>query len=242
LRLDAFLSDAGLASRRKARDLVVSGRVRVDGRVVDRPGHRLRGDETVTFDGREIRTPRERTYIALHKPAGFLTTADDPGGRRTVADLVPMRPRLFPVGRLDYATSGLLLLTDDGAWASRLEHPSGGIDRVYRVTVRGEPGEGIVEDIRSGIPLADGIARVRTMERMVNGAPGCTRWKIVLREGRYREIRRLMATVGHPVEELVRIAFGPVYLGDLGRGRWRYLERCEVEELSRSARPRCGQG
>ena len=239
MRLDAFLSDAGVASRRKARDLVVAGRVQVDGRVVDRPGHRLRGDETVTFDGGEVRPPRQRTYIALHKPAGFLTAAEDPGGRRTVSDLLPRGPRLFSVGRLDYATSGLLLMSDDGDWASRLEHPSGEIDRVYRVTVRGVPDESIVADIRSGIPLADGIARVRTMERVEGGPPGCSRWRIVLREGRYREVRRLMATVGHPVEELVRIAFGPVRLGDLRPGRWRHLQRPEIEELSRSARPRC---
>lgn len=237
MRLDAFLSYSGVASRRRARDLVLSGRVRVDGDVVTSGGHRLVGRETVTLDGEVVRPPTERTYIMLNKPRGYITTASDPRGRPTVAELVPRSPRLFPVGRLDFSTSGLLLMTDDGDWAASLEHPGGGLSRVYRVLVEGEPSEKVLADLRRGIRLADGIASIDSISRIQGNFPeGQSAWRIALGEGRYREVRRLMATVGHPVMGLKRIGFGPVGLGSLPVGKWRHLRPKEVDALGRLAR------
>ncbi|MFO7942322.1 MAG: pseudouridine synthase [Bacillota bacterium] len=233
MRLDAYISDAGVTSRRKARSLVEAGRVRIDGRPVFSPGYRLGGDETVEVDGRIITPPRERIHIALHKPSGYVTTTDDPRGRPTVMDLVPGEPRLFPVGRLDLNTSGLLLMTDDGPWSARLEHPGTSVPRTYWVCLLGRPDDRVLSDLRSGIPLADGVAKIEieAFGRADDEKETC--WKVTLREGRYREIRRLFATVGHPVLTLRRIGFGPVNLGDLPAGRWRHLKAWELREIER---------
>ncbi len=233
MRLDAYISNAGIASRRKARELVEAGRVSVDGRPARTPGLHLRDDETVAVDGRVVRPPRTRTYIAMHKPSGYITTTDDPRGRPTVMDLVPAQPRLFPVGRLDFNTSGLLLMTDDGAWSARLEHPRTGMPRTYHVRLRGRPDPRILADLRDGIPLADGIARIELEPLPPEDERETSRWKVTLREGRYREIRRLFATVGHPVLSLQRTSFGPVELGDLPAGRWRHLKPRELQEIKR---------
>ncbi len=236
MRLDAYLSSAGVASRRASQEIIRSGRVRVNGRIARRPGRRLTGGETVCVDGKPVVPPMTRTYVALHKPRGYLTTAEDPRGRRTVLDLVPRSPRLFPVGRLDADTSGLLLMTDDGDWAAEIEHPRGAIPRVYEVCVRGVISSSALADLRAGIPLADGVARIERIRPLENGGdPDHSRWRIVMTEGRYREIRRLMATVGHPVVALRRVGFGSVHLGDLPPGKWRSLRPGEVRELARMA-------
>lgn len=231
LRLDKYLASAGVASRRASKELVLEGRVSVDGRTVRRPGYIVAvRDADVRLDGRAVRVLQDHVYIKLHKPHGCVTTADDPRGRPTVMDLVSgVSRRVFPVGRLDMDTSGLLLLTSDGDWAQRITHPRYRVRRVYEAWVQGYPSGDVLEDLTDGIPLADGEAsfeEVSILDR--DGRSDRTRLRLTLSEGRYREIRRMMATVGHPVVSLERTAVGSVRLAGLARGEWQHMKEHEV--------------
>lgn len=238
-RIQRYLARAGLASRRTAEEWVRQGRVRVNG-VLAAVGQTIdpEGDE-VTLDGRPVARPKEPIAVALHKPPGVLSAARDPRGRTTVVDLVPLGRRLYPVGRLDYDSEGLILLTDDGDLAQALMHPRHGVPKTYRAWVRGEPDERALGALAGGIPL-DGRptapAEVRRLPAvpLVPGADAVL--EIVLREGRKRQVRRMCKAVGHPVVRLQRVAIGPLALGSLAPGAWRVLGRDEVEALRRSAR------
>lgn len=232
MRLQKHLAAAGIASRRAAEKIIFSGRVSVNGTVVTEPGTRIDpGEDDVRVDGAVVVLPGARSYLLLNKPAGYVTTLDDPQGRPTVADLVPgSYPRVFPVGRLDLDTTGLLLLTDDGELAHRLMHPRFHVEKTYRAVVDGVPDEGEVRSLETGVVLDDGPtapARVR----VVSSSEGASDVEITIREGRKRQVRRMFSHVGHPVRELRRVAYGPIALGSLEEGCVRPLSADEVAGL-----------
>jgi 23S rRNA pseudouridine2605 synthase len=231
MRIQRALARAGVLSRRKAEELVASGRVTVNGtpaqvgQTVD--PHR----DVIMVDGDRIGAPTPTEWFVLNKPAGVITSRRDPEGRRTVFDLVPQRPGLTYVGRLDFLTEGVLLLTTDGAAAHRLTHPSHEVERTYLASVLG-PGDVAAAEARFGVQLEDGLVR----PKMVSAArTGRGRWdlRITISEGRNREVRRLCEALGLQVERLVRVKFGPVELGDLAPGKVRSLTRAERAALER---------
>lgn len=228
-RLQKILSTAGVASRREAERLIAQGRVTVNGRAVTTLGARADPQaDVVAVDGERVRPEAVRRTVVLHKPRGVVSTLRDPEGRPTVRDLLPqIRERLFPVGRLDIQTSGLLLLTNDGALAAGLQHPRNAVPRVYHAKVRGTPDAATRERMRRGVRLADGMAAASRV-RVVESLPTKCWIEIVLAEGRWREVRRLCEAVGHPVEKLCRVRLGPIRLGTLAPGVWR---ECTPREL-----------
>ena len=231
-RLQKILSQAGIASRRKAEELIQAGRVRLNGRVVTELGTKAdpRTDR-ITIDGRPLRLSSERLYILLHKPVGVVTTLSDPEGRPTVRDLLPeVRVRVFPVGRLDYYSSGLLLLTNDGELALRLTHPRYGVRKTYQVKVNGRPTAEALEKLASGVRLEEGTTAPAEV-RVIRGSDAKTWLEITLSEGRKREVRRMCEQVGYRVEKLTRIRLGPLNLGSLQPGQHRTLTEREVYQL-----------
>ncbi|MGH7507408.1 MAG: pseudouridine synthase [Longimicrobiales bacterium] len=241
VRLQKFLSRAGVASRRRSEELIRAGRVRLNGEVVREMGVRIhpRRDEVVV-DGRRVQTA-PALWIAVHKPEGVVITRSDPEGRRTVYDLLPPSARkLFHVGRLDYGSAGLLLLTNEGEVANRLLHPRYGVDRVYEVEVDGRPTESTLRRLKSGVALEDGTGRAHAVRRIDEVDGGGSRLRITLREGRNREVRRMLEAVGHPVRRLVRVRYGPIRLGDLPSGRWRRLTPAEIATLRATGRDSAG--
>jgi 23S rRNA pseudouridine2605 synthase len=231
MRIQRALARAGVLSRRKAEELVAAGRVTVNGKVAQ-VGQTVDPDkDVIEVNGERIAAPAALEWFVLNKPAGVITSRHDPEGRRTVFDLVPQRPGLTYVGRLDFLTEGVLLLTTDGAAAHRLTHPSHEVERTYVVSVRGD-GEAAVEAMQDGVELEDGVVLPRhaAAERISRG-----RWKltITIAEGKNREIRRLCEAVGLEVDRLVRIRFGPVELGELASGKVRSLTKKELQALER---------
>lgn len=256
-RLQKALALAGVASRRACEKLIEEGRVTVNGEVVSRLGATVTPDDRLAVDGKPVSRGRARHYVLLHKPVGVVTTASDPQGRSTVLDLISRTwdatvrdhsplPRLFPVGRLDAETSGVLLLTDDGDLAFLLTHPSHGLEKEYRVLVEGRPSSRAVGVLRKGVllddvPTAPAVVELVPAEKPDPGAlpgsgPPSTRLRMVIREGRNRQVRRMCLAVGHPVLELARVRLANLTLAGLSPGRWRLLTAHEVESLNELAR------
>jgi 23S rRNA pseudouridine2605 synthase len=235
-RLHKLLAHAGVASRRHAEALMAAGRVTVNGAVVRQPGARV--DPTrddVRVDGRPVQAPRAHTYVLLNKPRGPVTTASDPQGRATVLDLLPAdlrARRLYPVGRLDRDTEGLLLLTDDGALALRLTHPRYALPKEYLALVRERPTAAALDQLRRGV-LLPGDARPTAPARVwIERMDGADAWVgLELHEGRNRQVRRMLEAVEHPVRALRRVRVGPLSLGALKPGEWRLLTPGEVAAL-----------
>lgn len=238
VRLHAFLAHAGVASRRASEELIAAGRVSVNGARVTTPGTKIiPGKDRVEVDGQRIESVG-LTWLALHKPRGYVTTRSDPYGRKTIYELLPDRFRtLFHVGRLDRDSEGLLLLTNDGPRANRMLHPSYGITKEYEVDVEGEPSSQTLRALEQGVQLADGVARADEVRRLHQAGPELFRLRIVLREGRNREVRRMLEAVGHKVRRLTRKRFGPISLGELPRGKWRVVAPAELSALE-GAMPR----
>lgn len=231
-RLHVVLARAGVASRRQAEQLIRDGRVSVNGKVVTRLGTKvLWGQDTIRVDNRIIRRLDPRLTIVLNKPKQVLTTSRDPRGRPTTAELVrTLKARLFPVGRLDYHTEGLLILTTDGELAHLLQHPRFGIPKTYRAKVKGLPTEQALGHLRSGVML-DGRATAPAQVQK-SGTTGKNAWlEITIREGRNRQVRRMCESVGHPVMKLKRIQYGPIRLENLKPGEFRKLTANEMEKL-----------
>ena len=224
MRLNAFLARAGVASRRKADELIKAGRVTVNGE----PGRLntvVESRDRVEVDGRPVAKQR-LSYLLLHKPSGVVTTASDPQGRPTVVELVPPEPRVVPVGRLDADTTGALLLTNDGDLAHRLAHPRYGVEKTYAATVEGAPSDGALRALETGIELDDGVtapARARRLRRNVV--------ELTIHEGRNRQVRRMLEAVGHPVLRLHRSRYAGLTVEGLEPGAWRELEPREVDRL-----------
>jgi len=230
-RLQKVLASAGLGSRRQCEELILAGRVAVDRAVVTELGTKVDPlRQQIQVDGVSLPCP-ERVYYAVHKPPGVVSTNRDPSGRPRVIDLIPNAPqRLFPIGRLDLYSEGLILVTNDGELANQLTHPRYGVEKTYRVLVAGRPSPEVLDKLRQGIHLAEGVARASEV-RITKELRKSTIMEIVLREGRNREIRRVLARIGHKVLRLLRLAVGPVRLGNLPQGAYRPLGRREVEAL-----------
>jgi 23S rRNA pseudouridine2605 synthase len=233
-RIQKILSRAGIASRRAAERVMADGRVTVNGEVVREMGARADlAEDDVRVDGVRVRPPRERVYLLLYKPKGVVTTRHDPEGRRTVMDLVPAVAGLFPVGRLDVTTEGLILLTNDGAFAQRVSHPRYEVARVYQAKVRGVPTAETLERLRNGVRVDGerlGVDRARVLEG------GNNAWlELTLHEGKHHEVRRLLEAVGHPVSKLRRVALGPLTTRGLEPGGFRHLTDAEVRQFASGA-------
>ena len=233
-RLQKVLAMAGHGSRRACEELIVEGRVMVDGEIANKLGTRVDPQtHEIRVDG--VALPRRKLiYYVLNKPAGVLSTNNDPSGRARVIDLVPGDQRLFTVGRLDKESEGLILVTNDGDLANRLAHPRYGVDKIYQVEVAGKPEPEHLRELRQGVHLAEATVRAESVA-IKKSRPHSTILEITLREGRNREIRRMLARVGHKVLRLKRIALGPLRLGDMPVGAYRELTHREVVELRESS-------
>jgi 23S rRNA pseudouridine2605 synthase len=227
VRLNAYLARAGVASRRGADELIKAGRVVVNG-APGRLNTFVEMGDVVEVDGEPV-AAQPLAYVLLHKPAGVVTTARDPQGRRTVVDLVAGRSRVVPVGRLDTETTGALLLTNDGALAHRLAHPRYGVEKVYEVEVDGEPSDEALGQLEKGVELEDGPTAPARVRRL-----GRSRIELTLHEGRNRQVRRMLEAVGHPVRRLHRSRYGGLGLGVLAPGESRELTPDEVATLRRA--------
>jgi 23S rRNA pseudouridine2605 synthase len=237
VRLVKYLAHSGVASRRASEEIIRSGRVKIDGEIVDDPARAVEDGNTVTVDDWPVRPDEhQRVVYALNKPAGVVSTAKDPQGRPTVVQMVKSPERLYPVGRLDADTTGLILLTNDGELAHALTHPKFEVPKTYLAGVRHGPVKpGALRQLREGVELDDGKtspARVRQI--------GPDVLELTIHEGRKRQVRRMCEAVGHRVESLQRVAFGPLRLGRLNEGEVRRLAPAEVEELRKAALGRRG--
>lgn len=230
-RVQKLLAAAGLGSRRACEQLIAQGRVTVDGRRVTL-GDRARPDQRVAVDGELVNTDPSRVYLLLNKPYGYVTTASDPQGRPTVMDLVPPEPRVFPVGRLDQDTEGLLVLTNDGELANRLVHPRYEVPKTYVAKVRGQVPRRALRGLVAGVELEDGPA-VAVSARTVAEAGDESLVEIVVAEGRRREVRRMLGAVNLYVERLARVQLGSLALGEMSQGKVRPLTGKEVRMLYR---------
>jgi 23S rRNA pseudouridine2605 synthase len=231
-RLQKFLAAAGVASRRHAEVLIRQRRVTVNGEVAQL-GMRVHEGDDVRVNGVRV-GPQAPRYVMLNKPTGVVTTAHDPQGRTTVVDLVDSDVRMYPVGRLDADTSGLLLLTNDGDLAHRLMHPSFGVVKRYRALVAGRVSPAVVRQLAAGIELEDGMTSPAEA-RLVQASAARSLVELAIHEGRNRQVRRMFDAVGHPVEQLARVAYGPLTLGSLAAGASRQLAPAEVRRLAKAA-------
>ncbi|MCH7740085.1 MAG: rRNA pseudouridine synthase [Chloroflexi bacterium] len=228
-RIQKILSSAGVASRRKAEKLIVAGRVQVNGKPASLGDRAEPGVDLITVDGEPIAAQAKR-YLALNKPAGYVTTVTDTHGRPTVVDLVKVRERVYPVGRLDLHTSGLLLLTSDGDFAERVTHPRYEIEKTYIVRIARPLGAAALRKLQSGIELEDGPLRPAKVSITSDDRRTV---EMTIHEGRNRIVRRALEAVGSRVVELRRTRIGPVDLGSLPSGKWRELTQAEIDGLSR---------
>lgn len=235
IRLQKLLAAAGVGSRRVCENLISAGRVEVDGHVVTELGVRIRPDQTVHVDGVKVQLDETRVYFAFNKPLNVVTTMNDELGRINIGDYVGDRhERLFHVGRLDADTEGLLILTNDGELAHRLQHPQYGVLKTYLAQIRGPVPRDIGKQLREGVQLEDGPASVDSF-RVVDSQPGKALVEVILHEGRKHIVRRLLDAVGHPVLSLVRVQVGPISLGDTKPGKMRKLTKEEVGRLYTAA-------
>ena len=228
MRLAKYLAHAGVASRRASETIIADGRVTVDGTVITDPARDVDDSRSVKVDGRRIKTAGQTHVVyLLNKPAGVISTAKDPQGRPTVISLVRSDERLYPVGRLDYDTTGLILLTNAGDLAHRLTHPSFEVPRTYRARVANAPvNEPAMRALRDGVELEDGPTAPAKVRRLASN-----HLEITIHEGRKRQVKRMLEAVGHPVRSLERVAFGPLRLGALPEGEYRELTPSEIEHL-----------
>jgi len=234
--LERVISKAGLGSRTEARSWIGAGRVRVNGKLIQTPDHWVDLErDRVTVDGRPLRAAK-KTYVLLYKPKGYITTYKDPEGRPTVYDLITdTETWLAPVGRLDLDSSGLLILTNDNRFAERLTNPDYKVAKTYQVKCADRLSDEQIEQLRSGVELSDGPTRPAAVERLRDSGKH-THLEIIITEGRNRQVRRMLEAVNSKVLKLVRVAIGPIRIGDLPIGKWRYLSRSEVESLLTSDR------
>ncbi len=231
MRLAKYLAHAGIASRRASEQLIADGRITVDGTTVRDPARDVDDSHDVAFDGERVRGAEPRVAYALHKPAGVVSTASDTHGRRTVVDLVPAERRLYPVGRLDAESTGLILLTNDGDLANRLTHPRYEVPKTYRASLAGAAlTDRALKALREGVQLEDGMTAPAKVRRLTPH-----QLELTIYEGRNRQVRRMCEAIRRPVRQLVRIRFGPLELGDLRPGKARRLTGTELEALAAAA-------
>lgn len=238
-RLQKILSQAGVASRRLSEELIVQGRVQVNGQTVTTLGTKADPEaDEIKVDGRRIHGQRRLRYVLLHKPRGYITTRSDPEGRPTVMDLLRgVKEYVYPVGRLDYDSEGLLLLTNDGELAAHLTHPRHEVDKVYHARVRGVPDDHALERLEKGVTI-DGRRTAPAKARLVNQphkpSTGQTTIELAIHEGRQRQVRKMFEAIGHPVVRLKRVRIGPIEDPNIPPGHWRDLTPQEVARLRRA--------
>ncbi len=236
-RLQKVLAEAGVASRRKCEEYITAGRVQVNGEVVTTLGVKVDpAQDQIKVDGRAINQQR-KIYVLLNKPKGVITSATDPGGRKVVTDFLQgIEERVYPVGRLDYDTEGLLLLTNDGEFAHLLTHPKHHVPRTYQATVKGVPHGSVLDKLREGVQLEDGMTSPAEVEYAdINPQKNETVVEITIYEGRNRQVRRMFESVTFPVIRLKRIQFGPIFLTGVPRGKYRHLAPDEIKALKDAA-------
>jgi 23S rRNA pseudouridine2605 synthase len=236
-RLQKILADAGIASRRKCEELISSGRVQVNGTVINQLGAKANPlKDKILVDGRLIQLEK-KIYVMFNKPKGVITSAEDPVGRKVVTDfLIGIKERIYPIGRLDYDTEGLLLLTNDGEFAHLLTHPKHHVPRTYLATVKGIPHGSLLDKLRSGVKLEDGMTSPAEVEYAdIDEQKNQTIVQITIYEGRNRQVRRMFEHISFPVMRLKRIQFGPLYLTGISRGKYRHLTPKEIEGLRQEA-------
>ena len=231
MRLGKYLAHAGVASRRAAEELIAAGRVRVGGEIVTDPARDVNEGSGVEVDGASV-TPETREVWAVNKPAGVISTAREPGRRPAITELVDSEQRLYPVGRLDADTTGLILLTNDGELANRLTHPRYGVPKTYRVRLARPPSDRDLERLRGGVRLEDGTTSAAEIQKL-----GERELEVTISEGRKRQVRRMAEAVGNEVEALTRIRIGSLELGGLRRGDARLLQEGEVAALWEDSAP-----
>lgn len=229
-RLQKVLAKAGVASRRRAEELIRQGKVRVDGQVVTELGTKVDPQvQTIEFDGRPLTSQEKKVYILLHKPAGYLSTVDDPYGRPIVTDLLKnIKQRVYPVGRLDLDTEGALLLTNDGELAQKILHPSHEVNKTYVARVKGRPGKKKLDALSRGIEL-EGRKTWPASITVLESAAESTTLEIIIHEGRKRQVRKMFEAIEHPVQHLKRTAYGKLGLGNLQSGKYRILAPNDIE-------------
>ncbi|MCI6377728.1 MAG: rRNA pseudouridine synthase [Clostridiales bacterium] len=233
MRLQKYLASCGVASRRAAETLIADGHVSVDGHIVTEMGMQVEIGQDIRVDGRLVTPEPEKRYIMYHKPAGEVSTASDPEGRATVLDKFRDFPvRLYPVGRLDYDSEGLLLLTNDGALTERMLHPSREVEKVYLARVSNQVTPEEARRLEDGV-MVDGRRTARAKVKLLNVKPLYTDMLVTIHEGRNRQVRKMVEQIGHQVVLLRRIRFGPLKLGELPRGMWRELTPAELSELQK---------
>ncbi|ACB85217.1 pseudouridine synthase [Natranaerobius thermophilus] len=233
MRLQKFMSRAGIASRRKSEELIQQGRVTVNGQVITRLGTKINPDtDTVKVDGEPITQEESNVYIMLNKPKDYITSKDDPQGRKTVMDLIQVKERVYPVGRLDYDSRGLVLLTNDGELANRLMHPKYNIPKTYMVKVDKLPLQDKLDNLVNGIYLEEGLCKADHVEILDTKN---NILKIILSEGRKRQIRRMLASLGIEVKDLKRDSLGTLTLKDLSEGNYRKLTKDEIDNIKKLA-------
>lgn len=230
MRINKYLSGCGLDSRRKCEKLVTDGRVKVNGKTITDLATDVKDDDTVEVDGKYVNLSERKVYIILNKPKGCVCTASDEKGRKTVLDFVKIKERIFPVGRLDYDTEGLLLLTNDGELAYTITHPKNMIKKVYSVRVEGEPSDAELKKLRNGVEYG-GIKYAPARVAVVEKDEKQTKLEITVTEGKNHEIRNMIESLGRRVLFLKRIEVAGIRLGGLSRGEWRYLNARELEYI-----------
>lgn len=234
MRLQKFMAKCGVASRRKSEEIILKGKVKVNGEVVKELGFKIDIDQdTVIIDGKRLGLEENKVYILLNKPTGYITTMSDEFNRKKVIDLLKgVEERVYPVGRLDYDTSGLLLLTNDGDLAYKLTHPKHEIEKKYIAKVKGIPTEEELMHFRNGLKIEDYITS-KAKVKVIHKERGNSTLEVIIHEGKNRQVRKMCSKIGHPVVELKRIEMGEIKLSDVKEGRWRYLTPKEVEYLKK---------
>lgn len=231
MRINKFMAECGVASRRACDEMILEGRVKVNGKKIDTPGLEINEfNDAVTLDGRRITLVSKKYYIMLHKPKGYVTTVKDDKGRKMVMELIKIRSRLYPVGRLDYDTEGLLLLTNDGQLAYALTHPSHEVPKTYIAKIKGKISDTEVRQLRKGVEI-DGKMTLPAVVKIIETDDEFSRVEVTIKEGRNHQIKKMFEVVGKEVVFLKRTAIGPLKLGGLGRGEYKNLTSKEIEIL-----------
>lgn len=231
MQLNKYIALCGITSRRKANELILEARIRVNGKLIEEMGVTVDpGKDEVTLDGRAIKIPNKYVYVLLNKPKGHLTTASDDRGRKTVLDCVPLKERIFPVGRLDYDTEGVLLLTNDGDLGHRLAHPRFVIDKIYEATVKGKVEQETCDKLAKGIYVYE-LGKLKAEVEIIRTTKVRTILKVGIHEGKKRQVKRMLKTVGHPVTALKRTNFAGLTVTGIPAGEWRFLSSKEVKQL-----------
>ncbi len=231
VRLQKYIADCGVASRRKAEEFIKQARVKVNGTVVTEMGIKVSDADLVEVDGKIIKPENKKVYILLNKPAGYVTTVKDQFGRPTVIDLLKgVKERVFPVGRLDYETTGLLILTNDGDFAYRMTHPKHEVEKTYLATIAGIPTGDEISRFERGLRIEDYITAPAKFKIVAKNKQNCVA-EITIHEGRNRQVRKMCEAIGHPVLSLKRISIGKLFIGNLAEGDWRELTQDEIKSL-----------